>query len=73
MEENNTTTILDILTDVSKILNEVTIPMSAVESIGIPVARAINGIQLCIDAITNSEREKAEKDKPAEEGSEEDA
>lgn len=54
----NKMTVKDILIDVNKLLNEINIPVSQVESIGIPVARAINGIQLCIDAINMQEAQK---------------
>lgn len=54
----NKMTVKDILIDVNKLLNEINIPVAQVESIGIPVARAINGIQLCIDAINMQEAQK---------------
>lgn len=57
----NQTTVKDILMDVNKLLNEINIPISMVQSIGIPVARAINGIQLCIDAFDMQE---AQQEKP---------
>lgn len=52
----NQTTVKDILIDVNKLLNGINIPVAMVESIGIPVARAINGIQLCIDAFDKQEK-----------------
>ena len=58
----NQTTVKDILIDVNKLLNGINIPVSMVESIGIPVARAINGIQLCIDAFDM--QEKADQKEP---------
>ena len=57
----NQLTIKDVLVEVTKILNEINVPVSMVESIGIPVARAINGIQLCIDAAETKEKEESEK------------
>lgn len=58
---NEKMTIKDVLVEVTKILNEINVPVSMVESIGIPVARAINGIQLCIDAAEAREKEESEK------------
>ena len=60
----NQTTVKDILTDVNKLLNGINIPVAMVESIGIPVARAINGIQLCIDAFERQEQAEQEKQEP---------
>ena len=56
METNATPmTIKDVLTDIRNQLNEIKIPVSQIENIGIPVARAINGIQLCIDTFQQAE------------------
>lgn len=60
----NVMTTKDVLTDVNEILNKINIPISLVESIGIPVARAINGIKICIDAMDRQEQEEAAKNKP---------
>ena len=54
-------TVKDVLTDVNQILNELNIPAKLVESLGIPIARCINGIQMCIDAIAREEQEQAAK------------
>lgn len=53
-------TMKDILKDVLKMLNDIKIPMSEIETIGIPVGRAINGIQICVDAIEKAEQEEAQ-------------
>ena len=58
------TTVKEVLIDVSDVLNKINIPISLVESIGIPVARAINGIKICIDAMDRQEKEEAAKNKP---------
>lgn len=57
----NQTTVKDILIDVRNILNGINLPISQVESIGIPVARAISGLNLCIGAFENQEKEQAQK------------
>lgn len=54
-------TMKDILKDVLKMLNDIKIPMSEIETIGIPVGRAINGIQICVNAIEKAEQEEAQK------------
>ena len=60
METKQLTT-LDILKDVLNILGDVKVPMSELESIGIPVGRAINGIKLCVDAMEKVEQEQQQK------------
>lgn len=60
----NQTTVKDILTDVNKLLNGINIPVAMVESIGIPVARAISGIQICIDAFDRKEQAEKEEQEP---------
>lgn len=55
------TTVKDVLLEVSEVLNKINIPISMVEGIGIPVARAINGIKICIDAMERQEQEQAAK------------
>ena len=56
-EQRNETTVKDVLIDVNRILGGIMIPVNLVESIGIPVARAINGVQLCIDTFMKQEME----------------
>ena len=58
----NQTTVKDILIDVTKLLNEINIPISLVENIGIPVARAISGIQMCLDAFERNSANQAAQD-----------
>ena len=58
------TTVKDVLTEVSDVLNKINIPVSMIEGIGIPIARAINGIKICIDAMDRQEQEEAAKNKP---------
>ena len=70
------TTVKDVLIDVNRILSGLNIPVTLVESIGIPVAKAINGIQLCIDTFTQAEmaeqnQQGQKQDTPAEEEIEE--
>jgi hypothetical protein len=61
---NQEMTVKDILQDVIKKLNDIKVPMSMIESIGIPVAQCISGIKLCVDAI---EKNEVEEQKAAEE------
>lgn len=58
----NQTTVKDILIDVRNILNGISVPIAQVEGIGIPVARAINGLNICIGAFEQQEKEQAQKE-----------
>ena len=51
----NQTTVKDVLTDVVRTLNEINVPVSKINEIGIPIAMAIHGIELCLDAFRQSE------------------
>lgn len=67
METNNQPTVMTILTDVVKMLGDIEVPAAKVEQIGIPIAKCINGIKLCIDAINQAEHQAAlEKEKEKE-------
>lgn len=48
-------TIREVLEDVLKILNDIKVPMSEIDNIGIPVARSINGIKACLEAMTEND------------------
>ena len=67
--EEKTVTALEVLREVNGILNNISIPMSHLNDIGMPVAQAITGIQMCIDAMAKSEEAK----KQAESAGKEDA
>lgn len=63
-------TVKDVLKDVMDTLNGISIPVSQIDDIGMPVARAINGIKACVDAMEKAEAEavaKAMAETPAEE------
>ena len=63
----NQVTVKDVLNDVNKILNNINVPVSMVETIGIPIARAVSGINMCLNAFSQQEAQQAaEEDKPAE-------
>lgn len=57
----NQTTVKDVLTDVVSTLNEINVPMSKLNEIGLPIARAIQGINICLDAFN---RQEAQQQKP---------
>ena len=57
-------TVKEVLEQTAKMLGEISIPASLIESIGIPVARAINNLKLCTEAM---DRDEAEQRKKAEE------
>ena len=51
-------TIKEILIDVCKMLGDIDVPATKIEQIGISIARAINGLQVCIDAMNREEQAK---------------
>lgn len=57
-------TVRDVLLEVQHQLNELKIPVAEVETIGIVVARAISGIQVCIEAMDRADAEQAEQKEP---------
>lgn len=59
--ETKTMTIKDILEDVLKNLNDMKVPMAELETIGVPVGRAIAGIKVCVEALQKAEEEAAER------------
>ena len=63
-------TVKDVLKDVLNLLNGVKIPISELETIGMPVGRAINGIKICIEALDRDDREKAMQTEKAKQESE---
>ena len=67
MEENKELTVRDVLKDVIDILGGIMVPVKEVNSIGMPIARAINGIRMCLDSFDRAEAEQNEQaeDAPA--------
>lgn len=64
----NKITVKDVLNKVVKILNDINIPVSQVNSIGIPVSKAVEGINMCLEAFEKQEAAQLEElDKEAEE------
>ena len=60
-------TVKDILIDVKGMLGDINVLASRIDDIGIPIARSINGIQACLDAI---DREETKEEQTQEEGGE---
>lgn len=54
--ERKELTVKDVLVDVIGVLGKISIPMDHFDEIGIPVKRAIDGLNMCVEAINNSER-----------------
>lgn len=67
-EKENGMTVRDVLEDVKKNLGGISVPVSMLESVGMPIAQAINGIWLCIDAIDRSVIEEKKKEDDVVEG-----
>ena len=55
-------TVKDVLKDVLNLLNGIKSPISELETIGMPVGRAINGIKMCVDAMERDEQERARQE-----------
>lgn len=52
-------TIDDVLLEAVNVLNNLTVPVALVESVGIPIAKVKNNLMLCVNALAE-ERKKAE-------------
>lgn len=64
METNErTVTVEDVLADVRRILGDIDVPVQKLEQIGMPISKAINGIDLCLEAFQR-EREASAKEEP---------
>lgn len=61
-------TIDEVLLEAVNVLNNLTLPIAMVESIGVPIAKVKNNLVLCVNAIVE-DRKKAEA--AAEQGGEE--
>ena len=55
----NEITVLDVLKDVLNTLNSISIPMPQINDIGLPIARSINSIKVCIDAMEKADAARA--------------
>ena len=60
MDENRMT-VMEVLEMTAKTLNEMTIPVRELETIGRTVFGCVQNIQLCIDAIRKEEETKNER------------
>jgi hypothetical protein len=52
-------TIDEVLLEAVNVLNNLTVPIAMVESIGVPIAKVKNNLMLCVNALAE-ERKKAE-------------
>lgn len=53
-------TVKDILIDINEMLKKLSIPAELIEPVGLPVARAIKGLSICINAIAEKEKKEPE-------------
>ena len=53
-------TIDEVLLEAVNVLNNLTVPVALVESVGIPIAKVKNNLMLCVNALAE-ERKKAEQ------------
>ena len=56
-----TMTVKDALIETKKMLENIQVPMSMIEQIGIPLARGISNISQCIEAMNKAEAEKEQE------------
>ena len=54
-------TVKEVLKDVQKVLGDINVPATQIESIGVPIARALNGLKVCVEAIDNAEAAQAKE------------
>lgn len=52
-------TVLDVLRDVLNTLNGISVPMTQINEIGLPLVRSINNIKMCVEAMEKDEAERA--------------
>lgn len=57
-----TMTVKDVLKDVIETLNNISVPMSQINDIGLPIAKSINNIKACVEAMESAEKDQAEKE-----------
>lgn len=53
MEE--TKSVKEVLEDVVNMLSGIKVPMSEIDAIGLPIARSINGIKACLNAMVEND------------------
>ena len=59
-----TMTVKEALEATIRILEAISIPVTQIQDIGIPVARSISNLKACVDVYARQEQEKAEEEKP---------
>lgn len=55
-------TVKEVLMDVSETLGSIDVPVPLIETIGIKIAKSLNGVNLCVDAMNRDEAEQAKKE-----------
>lgn len=55
-------TVKEVLMEVSETLGSIDVPVPLIETIGIKIAKSLNGVNLCIDAMNLDEAEQAKKE-----------
>ena len=64
--EENTMTLEDVIRITANNLRKIQIPVELIDSIGIPIRRNIENLQMCLDAMEKKEKKK-EQEEPADE------
>lgn len=60
--ENKGMTVQEVVEQVISELGGINVPVNQLESIGIPIARAISGLKVCVDAWKQSEQAAQEEE-----------
>ena len=55
-------TVKEVLMEVSETLGSIDVPALLIETIGIKIAKSLNGVNLCLDAMNRNEAEQARKE-----------
>lgn len=55
-------TVKEVLMEVSETLGSIDVPVPLIETIGIKIAKSLNGVNLCVDAMNRDEAEQAKKE-----------
>lgn len=61
MEQGKQMTVTEALKITAENLEALQIPVGMMEKIGIPIARSVANIRMCIDALEEADRKKAEE------------
>ena len=59
-----TKSVKEVLVEIVEILGNISVQAKQLNEIGMPIGKAINGLNVCIDAINRAEAEQAKQEEP---------